>query len=61
MKISLEDKEQTSELIKTVILIPMERNMTGSITLHFLNGDVKGCEINQMSREIDEIKKMFGG
>ncbi len=61
MKISITDQEEISEFIKTVVIGPMNRKITGNVTIHYLNGEIRGCEVNCMTRKINDIKTILGG
>ena len=60
MKINIDDKEQLSDFIKTSVLSPMKNKLTGQVTIHYLDGEIRGCETNQMSKTLDDIKRLWG-
>lgn len=61
MKITIADQDAISEFIKTVIIGPMNKKITGNVTIHYLNGEIRGCEVNCMTRKLDDIKLILGG
>jgi hypothetical protein len=60
MKITIADQEAISEFIKTVIIGPMNKGITGNVTIHYLNGEIRGCEVNCMTRKLNDIKTILG-
>ena len=59
MKVGLKDEKAIADFIKQMLITPMEKGMTGQIKIHFLNGVIRGCEINYMSRNMSEIKNIM--
>ena len=61
MKIIIADQDAISEFIKEIIIGPMKRKITGNVTIHYLNGEIRGCEVNCMPRKLNDIKLILGG
>ena len=50
MRITTSDSEGLSRFIKDNIIVPMEKRLTGSITIHVLEGEIRAVEILQHTR-----------
>jgi len=55
MRIGIKDSDQLSQFIKDVIVMPMEHKITGNVTIHFLEGEIRAVEINQHTRVLSQI------
>ena len=56
IKISLTDADELTKFIKSSIVRPMEKKITGNIKIHLLEGEIRGVELNYMSRNLAEIR-----
>ena len=55
MRITTGDSDQLAQFIKDSIVVPMESKITGSVTIHFLEGEIRGVEILQHTRVLSKI------
>ena len=55
MRIGTKDAAQLSQFIKDVIVMPMEHKITGNVTIHFLDGEIRGVEIKQHTKVLSKI------
>jgi len=55
MRITTNDADELAQFIKDAIIVPMESKITGNVTIHFLEGEIRGVEILQHTRVLSRI------
>ncbi len=56
IKINIKDELEFNQFIELMFKYPMMKKMTGSITIHFFEGEIRAAEMNPTWRTIKHLR-----